>query len=218
MAGKVWDEQAVTVSEMVRKRGNDHHRPRPRPRRRAGRPRPDPVIEGLGQASVKDKGLDGAKLLDSARALLAKHAQGGVTARPDQGDREPCGARLIDRIERARRSPSSAAFCSSRVATDGDGKRRDPVRRSSAAAAFRAISSWCRSPPRWPPSAISALCQARRGNIFVDTFTGWLPKRLVQAAASMRLCGTSSTRLAMAVISWRLIVGRASSDRQSRHQ
>ncbi|HEY8566391.1 MAG TPA: TRAP transporter substrate-binding protein [Beijerinckiaceae bacterium] len=71
MAGKVWDEQAVAVSDMVKKRGNtlitlaDDEAAR-------WRQATDPVVQGW-IAAMKDKGVDGAKLLESARALLAKH-------------------------------------------------------------------------------------------------------------------------------------------------
>ncbi len=56
-----------------------------------------------------------------------------------------------------------------------------------------------------------ALCQARRGNIFVDTFTGWLPKR---AQAGIDAFWDVAYALAMGVISWRLVVG-AIGERQS---
>ncbi len=56
-----------------------------------------------------------------------------------------------------------------------------------------------------------ALCQARRGNIFVDTFTGWLPRR---AQAAIDSLWDLAYALAMALISWRLIVG-AIGERQS---
>lgn len=56
-----------------------------------------------------------------------------------------------------------------------------------------------------------ALCQARRGNIFVDTFTGWLPRR---AQAGIDAFWDAAYALAMAVISWRLVVG-AVGERQS---
>jgi TRAP-type C4-dicarboxylate transport system permease small subunit len=49
-----------------------------------------------------------------------------------------------------------------------------------------------------------ALCQARRGNIFVDTFTGWLPRR---AQAGIDALWDIAYALAMAVIAWRLLVG-----------
>lgn len=49
-----------------------------------------------------------------------------------------------------------------------------------------------------------ALCQARRGNIFVDTFTGWLPKG---AQAALDALWDVAYALAMAVIAWRLVVG-----------
>ena len=49
-----------------------------------------------------------------------------------------------------------------------------------------------------------ALCQARRGNIFVDTFTGWLPRR---AQAGLDAFWDLAYAAAMAVIAWRLLVG-----------
>jgi TRAP-type transport system periplasmic protein len=71
MAGQVWDEQAVVVSEMVRKRGNtiitlteDE----------AGRWRKatEPVVENWLKTS-KERGLNGERLLDAARAAIRKH-------------------------------------------------------------------------------------------------------------------------------------------------
>ncbi len=73
MAGKVWDEQAVAVSDMVRKRGNEIT-VLSEAEAATWRARTEPVIAAW-IASVKDKGLDGAKLLESARGLIAKHAQ-----------------------------------------------------------------------------------------------------------------------------------------------
>jgi TRAP-type C4-dicarboxylate transport system permease small subunit len=49
-----------------------------------------------------------------------------------------------------------------------------------------------------------ALCQTRRGNIFVDTFTGWLPKR---AQAALDALWDVAYSGAMALICWRLIIG-----------
>jgi TRAP-type C4-dicarboxylate transport system substrate-binding protein len=71
MAGKAWDRQAVAVSEMVRKRGNiittiDE------PEAARWRKVTEAVIEGWLK-SAKEKGLDGEKLLASARAALAKY-------------------------------------------------------------------------------------------------------------------------------------------------
>jgi TRAP-type C4-dicarboxylate transport system substrate-binding protein len=71
MAGQVWDEQAVTVSEMVKKRGNtiitltDEEAAR-------WRKATEPVVENWLK-TTKDRGLDGQKLLDSARAAIKKH-------------------------------------------------------------------------------------------------------------------------------------------------
>jgi TRAP-type transport system periplasmic protein len=71
MAGQMWDEQAVVVSEMVRKRGNtiitlgEEEAAR---WRRATQPVTDAWIRQTGE-----RGLDGGKLLETARALLDKY-------------------------------------------------------------------------------------------------------------------------------------------------
>jgi TRAP-type C4-dicarboxylate transport system substrate-binding protein len=72
MAGRVWDEQAVTVSNMVQSRGNTItvlSEAEAATWRRAT----EPVITQWIEA-MKGRNLDGGKLLESARALLAKHA------------------------------------------------------------------------------------------------------------------------------------------------
>ncbi|MDP3321321.1 MAG: C4-dicarboxylate ABC transporter, partial [Bosea sp. (in: a-proteobacteria)] len=71
MAGKVWDEQAVVVSEMVRKRGNTITVIEEAEAAR-WRKTTEPVIEAWLK-STKEKGLDGEKLLADARAAIAKH-------------------------------------------------------------------------------------------------------------------------------------------------
>ncbi|AZO76536.1 MULTISPECIES: TRAP transporter substrate-binding protein [unclassified Bosea (in: a-proteobacteria)] len=71
MAGKVWDEQAVVVSEMVKKRGNTITTIDEAEAAR-WRKATEPVIEGWIK-TAKDKGLDGDKLLAAARAALTKH-------------------------------------------------------------------------------------------------------------------------------------------------
>jgi len=73
MAGKVWDEQAVIVADLVTKRGNTIT---VLTEEEAGRWRKttEPVIEAWTR-SLKDKGLDGAKLLADARALIAKYGK-----------------------------------------------------------------------------------------------------------------------------------------------
>lgn len=71
MAGKVWDEQAIVVSEMVKKRSNTITMLDEAEAAR-WRETTKPVIDGWLK-TVKDKGMDGEKLLASARAALAKH-------------------------------------------------------------------------------------------------------------------------------------------------
>jgi TRAP-type C4-dicarboxylate transport system substrate-binding protein len=71
MAGKVWDEQAVVVSEMVKKRGNTIITLTEDEAAR-WRKATDPVVENWLK-TTKDRGLDGQKLLDAARAAIKKH-------------------------------------------------------------------------------------------------------------------------------------------------
>ncbi len=73
MAGKAWDEQSVIVADLVTKRGNTIT---VLTEEEAGRWRKttEPVIEAWTR-SLKDKGLDGAKLLADARALIAKYGK-----------------------------------------------------------------------------------------------------------------------------------------------
>jgi TRAP-type C4-dicarboxylate transport system substrate-binding protein len=71
MAGQVWDEQAVVVSELVKKRGNTIIT-LPEEEVVRWRKATNPVID-TWLSAMKDKNLDGAKLLDSARSLLGKY-------------------------------------------------------------------------------------------------------------------------------------------------
>jgi TRAP-type C4-dicarboxylate transport system substrate-binding protein len=74
MAGRVWDQQAVTVSEMVRGRNNtisvisesDVA---------AWRRQTEPVIEAWLRA-MRERNLDGERLLTATRDLIARHGQG----------------------------------------------------------------------------------------------------------------------------------------------
>jgi TRAP-type C4-dicarboxylate transport system substrate-binding protein len=72
MAGAVWDEQAKVVSDMVAKRGNtitvlsDDEAQR-------WRQATAPVVDAWIK-SMRDRGMDGAKLLEAMQALLARHA------------------------------------------------------------------------------------------------------------------------------------------------
>ena len=73
MAGKVWDDQAIAVSDMVRKRGNaittlsveENVR-----WRKAVEPVREAWLKGM-----KDKGLDGGKLLAAAESMIAEAAR-----------------------------------------------------------------------------------------------------------------------------------------------
>jgi TRAP-type transport system periplasmic protein len=72
MAGKVWDEQAIAVSDMVAKRGNTITVLDAAEAAR-WRETTKPVIEAWIK-TVTERGLNGAKLLEAAQAALAKHA------------------------------------------------------------------------------------------------------------------------------------------------
>jgi TRAP-type C4-dicarboxylate transport system substrate-binding protein len=73
LAGRMWDEQAVVVEEMVRKRGNTITEITKEEAVRWQKAT-QPVIDAwLKQA--KDTGLTGEKLLADAKALLAKYAK-----------------------------------------------------------------------------------------------------------------------------------------------
>ena len=71
MAGQVWDEQAVAVFEMVKKRGNTIIT---LTEEETGRWRKatEPVMDNWIK-TTRERGLDGQKLLDAARAALKKH-------------------------------------------------------------------------------------------------------------------------------------------------
>jgi TRAP-type transport system periplasmic protein len=71
MAGEMWDVQAKNVEEMVRKRGNTITTISTEEAAR-WRKATEPVIDGWTK-QVKDRGLDGAKLLETARGLIAKY-------------------------------------------------------------------------------------------------------------------------------------------------
>jgi len=71
MAGAMWDEQAVVVSEMVRKRGNTILTLSEEEKAR-WRKTTEPVIDAWIK-QVKERGIDGGKLLEATRALVAKY-------------------------------------------------------------------------------------------------------------------------------------------------
>lgn len=71
LAANVWDEQAKVVSDMVAKRGNTItviDEAEAAKWRKATEPVAEAWIKG-----VKDKGIDGGKLLETAKALIAKY-------------------------------------------------------------------------------------------------------------------------------------------------
>jgi TRAP-type C4-dicarboxylate transport system substrate-binding protein len=70
-AGRMWDEQAVVVEEMVKKRGNTITMLGEDEVKRWQKAT-HPVIDAW-IASVKDKGVDGAKLLQAFQDLVAKY-------------------------------------------------------------------------------------------------------------------------------------------------
>jgi TRAP-type C4-dicarboxylate transport system substrate-binding protein len=75
MAGAMWDEQAVVVSDLVRKRGNTIITLSEDEKAR-WRKATEPVIEAWIR-QVKERGIDGGKLLEATRALVAKYDAAG---------------------------------------------------------------------------------------------------------------------------------------------
>ena len=71
MAGQMWDDQAKVVEDMVRKRGNSVTAISADEAVR-WRKATEPVTAAWIK-QVKDKGLDGGRLIESARALIARH-------------------------------------------------------------------------------------------------------------------------------------------------
>jgi TRAP-type C4-dicarboxylate transport system substrate-binding protein len=71
MAGKVWDEMGVPVFEMVKQRGNTITTISEEEKKR-WQQTTAPVIEAWVK-QMKEKGLDGDKLLETARSLIAKY-------------------------------------------------------------------------------------------------------------------------------------------------
>jgi TRAP-type C4-dicarboxylate transport system substrate-binding protein len=71
LAGHMWDTQAEVVEAMVRKRGNVITQITPEEAAR-WRKATEPVVEAWLKQS-KERGLDGGKLLEAARALVAQY-------------------------------------------------------------------------------------------------------------------------------------------------
>jgi TRAP-type C4-dicarboxylate transport system substrate-binding protein len=73
MAAKPWDEQGEQVEQMVRKRGNQIITITEEEKQRwIGATQP--VVAGW-LAQMRERGVDGGRLLEDARALIAKHSQ-----------------------------------------------------------------------------------------------------------------------------------------------
>ena len=71
MVGRMWDEQAVVIEDMVRKRGNTVSSLSAEETAR-WRKATEPVIE-TWIADLKSRYIDGAKLIETASALVTKH-------------------------------------------------------------------------------------------------------------------------------------------------
>lgn len=70
-AGQMWDDQAIVVEEMVRKRGNTVAAIDPAEAAR-WRKTTEPVVDAWIK-QVKERGMDGGKMIENARALIAKY-------------------------------------------------------------------------------------------------------------------------------------------------
>jgi TRAP-type C4-dicarboxylate transport system substrate-binding protein len=73
MAGQMWDDQAKVVEDMVRKRGNTISAITEDEKARWVKAT-EPVIDAWVK-QARDRGLDGGKLLETARGLVAKYAK-----------------------------------------------------------------------------------------------------------------------------------------------
>ena len=177
-AGRMWDEQAVIVSEMVKKRGNtitaltEDEATRWQQTTR-------PVIDNLDRRAEgqEPRRREAPRELPGARREIR---QDGVTEAPIPG--HPAAPPLPEH------SPVAA----------GRARARDRRRRCSRVAAALLVTTSVTL--RWLGFgsingdfelvqigvALSVFCflpltQARRGNIMVDTFTTWLPLRVQRA-------------------------------------
>jgi TRAP-type C4-dicarboxylate transport system substrate-binding protein len=74
MAGRMWDNEGIATAETVKGRGNTVAVLSPDEAAR-WRKATQPVIEAW-MRQVKERGADGGRLLETARALLAKHEKG----------------------------------------------------------------------------------------------------------------------------------------------
>ena len=71
MAGGMWDTEAVRVKELVAKRGNTITQLAPD--EKAKWVKATEPVHAAWIDSVKAKGLDGAKLIETVKTLIAKH-------------------------------------------------------------------------------------------------------------------------------------------------
>ena len=72
LAGNMWDDAGKPVLEMVKRPRQHHHGSISEDEKAKWIKATEPVIEAWIK-QVKDKGLDGGKLLEQARALVAKY-------------------------------------------------------------------------------------------------------------------------------------------------
>ena len=176
LAGNMWDDAGALVLEMVKKRGNTITTISEDEKAKWVKAT-EPVIDAWIK-QVKDKGLDGGKLIEQA-TRPGRQVRQGLTARRRcsgsvHGGRQMQAAPLRrggwdERRRRAaargRRSssacrapsPCSAACCSLSVAAARRGQRARAL--ASSARRSTATSSWC----RWrPPSPSSPSCPTAR--------------------------------------------------------
>jgi TRAP-type C4-dicarboxylate transport system substrate-binding protein len=73
LAGQMWDDQAKVVEDMVRKRGNTISAITEDEKARWVKAT-EPVIDAWVK-QARDRGLDGGRLLETARGLVAKYAR-----------------------------------------------------------------------------------------------------------------------------------------------
>ena len=204
VAGRAWDDQAIVVSEMVKARGNtmivltDEEAAR-------WRKATEPVIENWLK-TTKERGLDGGKLLDSARAAIEEIRERSLSAPQDILAEVVAAAGARDRRRGARRAPARARR---RLRT----RRHRPPRHDERSPALdrrrsasTAISSSCRWGSRSPSSP---SCRSARRIAATSWSTPSRPGFRQGPQAALDALWDLVYAAFAAFLAWRLAIGAA---------
>ena len=201
LAGNMWDDAGALVLDMVKKRGNTISSISEDEKARWIKAT-EPVIDAWIK-QVKDKGLDGGKLIEQATRPGRQVRQGLTSDRRAPSVRRCArppgiGSRRMRNVAGRGGSMSDAdgaarvgRAAARRAAVGRDRRARRPAvaQRGRAGRGSACIGRWLLQlrPINGDfemvqmATAIAVFsflpyCQARRGNIVVDTFTSWLPR------------------------------------------